>query len=208
MSKMAKSTEESIARFQSLNPVIAGITATRSLQSFGLDMIQASSNADVYSEFAASKMQLERTTFGIRTAWDRVRAVGGKIGTDILNFAATPVADAIGTLSDKGAQAAYRAARLMTQNAERSGDPTEMRQAEAQMKIAAEMGSMNARAALRDATASVENMNRLFLQDFDILSGGASNWAVNMIDSRMAGPKTAPNLPDVFGGGPSPLMGG
>lgn len=207
MSKMAKATEANIDRFASLNPVVAGIAASMQIQQFGLDMLQSSYNADAYRRYSESKMSLQRTSFPITATWDRISASAGTTWNQIKEFFLSPIAGAIEGFRDPGAESAYRAAKLMQANAARSGDMTEQRMADAQMRIAAEMGSLNARASLAAAAATVEGMNRLFLEDFDILSGGSSNWAMNMIDSRMAGPKNAPVLPDIFGGGTANVGG-
>jgi hypothetical protein len=201
MSKMAAATERNIDRFASLNPVVAGIAASMQIQQFGLDMLQSSFNAGAYRRFAESKMSLQRTAFPITASWDRISASAGTTWNQIKEFFLAPIAGAVEGFRDPGAEAAYRAAKVMQDNAKASGNATDQRMADAQMRIAAEMGSLNARASLASAAATVEGMNRLFLEDFDILSGGSSNWAMNMIDSRMAGPRTAPVLPDIFGGG-------
>lgn len=190
----------SVEQLAAINPTLAGVSAMMSIHGLQMDLIRGSALAGPLSAMAQAQMKYDQTVLPIKVAFQDFKARAATAFTKAKTAIAEPISAAVAAITNPAAEQQYRLAKRLMEEAMKSGDETAKAAAEAQMKIAAEMGSIRARVAIGDATRSLDSMNLMMLRDFEILSGGSLNAADVQQRSRAAGPSTPPAYPDQLAG--------
>lgn len=200
MNRWSTEAMASLEHLAAINPTLAAVSAGMSVHALQMDLIRGSALSGSLSAMARAQIDYERTILPIQIALRDFKTRAATAFTRAKTAIAEPISAAVAALTNPAAEQQYRLAKRMTEEAMAAGDETAKQAAEAQMKIAAEMGSIRARVAIGDATRSLDSMNLMMLRDFEILSGGSLNAAEVQQRSRAAGPSTPPAYPDQLAG--------